>query len=771
MRKVMFLKDYFQIIKPKYIILKLTPDFSVRNYSSAKIAKAIQYTYKSIVQRIHKEEKKFFVETPLKSSFFIDIKANDINFYFIAPERYLSLIKEKIIEVWPKITIEENSYIQPFSEMALKYQLNYKREDALSLSLDKKLNEPLNSILNVLDILKENDRIGVFYNFIPVAQRGWKIEYERTIDKIKNNEMIEKEKFNLKYILKEGMILLINFIQDIWDIAGDFIGVEKSNKPTLAEVALTSLIVQDKKKLSEATVSKGTSLVLSTQMLVLSDSKSNIRKENNAIAVLESYKTIAEDNELQYKKVHLKNFNPTDFKIKIDENKMSVNEIQNLLELPGRDLLTQHKTINKIDTLESQVPEELKTGVISVGQNTYKGHITKAYISNDIEYRNLTLCIIGPTRAGKTTLISNIARDSIKAKESTIIFDFCGNCELSEDVSRYINNVLNIDCSDFATLQGLGYNEIAPIAHNVFETYRCAKTKTMQLITLINTISEDEDLRARMERYLEAASLVGFISNSSIKDVFDILQDHEIRSRYINNIHEEQRCNLEEYVRALRELDEAPKKNVNDVIGTKIANVQGILNRISKLKQNTYMELMLKKDCKNNINLVEEMEKSQLICIKMPEVMFATEQEKDIYCTYWLTKIWGALQVRKWKYKDVKHIKKVNIIFDELYQVPKCQNFLRSKLSQMAKFAAKPIISCHYLDQISLIKNELKAANSSYMLLQGCDKNNFKELKEELAPYSLDDLLNLKRYSALCLLKYSKGWSKFIVKMPQPLKM
>lgn len=51
------------------------------------------------------------------------------------------------------------------------------------------------------------------------------------------------------------------------------------------------------------------------------------------------------------------------------------------------------------------------------------------------------------------------------------------------------------------------------------------------------------------------------------------------------------------------------------------------------------MELMLKKDCSNNINLINEMQKSQLICIKMPEIMFSTEQEKDIYATYWLTKI------------------------------------------------------------------------------------------------------------------------------------
>ncbi|ACO86495.1 conserved hypothetical protein [Clostridium botulinum A2 str. Kyoto] len=67
------LKDYFQIQKPTYKILKLTPDTSIRNYNSSNIAKAIQYMYKSITQRIHREEKKFIIQTPVKCSYMIDI--------------------------------------------------------------------------------------------------------------------------------------------------------------------------------------------------------------------------------------------------------------------------------------------------------------------------------------------------------------------------------------------------------------------------------------------------------------------------------------------------------------------------------------------------------------------------------------------------------------------------------------------------------------------------------------------------------------------------
>ncbi|MBU3812288.1 MAG: hypothetical protein H9893_11610 [Candidatus Niameybacter stercoravium] len=109
------------------------------------------------------------------------------------------------------------------------------------------------------------------------------------------------------------------------------------------------------------------------------------------------------------------------------------------------------------------------------------------------------------------------------------------------------------------------------------------------------------------------------------------------------------------------------------------------------------------------------------------------------------------------------------MFFDELYQTPNCQEFLKSKLSQIAKFYAKPIISCHYLGQIPGIRGELKAANTSYMLIAGCDKMNYNELKEELDPYTLDDLLHLKRYHSLNLVKTSDGYARFITGLPKPI--
>ncbi|WP_039222538.1 hypothetical protein [Clostridium novyi] len=769
--KTIKLSQYFKIIHPTYIILKLIPDTSIRNYNSSNIANTINSLYKDMKNRIRKDKKTWNIEAPLKCSFYIDIMKNKVDFYFIVPDAYQSLFKEKLTETWSKITIETVDTIPNFSKDALRYYLYYKYEDALSLKLDKKSNEPLNSILNTLNIINTDDRVGILYNFMPTSEKNWTKRYKHTIQKIKNGESVLNEIVSPLYILKLILTTILEIIQGFAEGFEELFNTKKEDKVNLIENILNSLIINDKREISKSTQKKKDTNIINTQIVIQSDSPDINRKYNNALAITEAFKSISDDNELTYKKFKT-NINYTNFKLSDAAiNKTSIEECQNFLQLPGRELLDEHKCISKIDVLESPIPKELEQGTMCIGVSEYKGNKKKAYLSNDKEFKNLTLCLIGPTRSGKTTLISNLSKDSINAGECTILFDFCGNCDLSNDVSKSIkkNKVLNIDCSNFDNLQGLGYNEITPLNKNVFEIYRCAKAKTVQLMTLINALSDNEDLKARMERYLEAAALVVFISNGSIKNVFDVLQDHIIRHNFIDNIPKDQENNLEEYIRALKELDEWSKPTKDcprEITGTKISYIQGILNRFVKLKQNTYMELMLKKDCENNINLVDEIQKSQLICIRMPEIMFSTEQEKDIYCTYWLTKIWGTLQVRKWNIPNSNDRIKVNIVFDELYQVPNCQNFLRSKLSQIAKFSCKPIISCHFLGQIKNIRNELKAANSSYMLISGCDKDNYNELKEELYPYQLEDLLNLKRYNSLNLIKYEDGWSKFITQLP-----
>lgn len=764
----MKLSEYFQIIKPEYVYLRIIPNNSIRNYNTDKIAKTIHSMNKTILRRIRKQENKIFYDSPTKISYYIYIEKHRVEFYFIIPKIYLNLFKEKIIDTWKSITIIKSDKIPTFSEDALKYQLSYSKEDAMSLFVDKRSNMLLESIVNVIEVLEEGDKVGIFYNFIPISQLSWRSEYNNTIEKLNKNQPIDRQKISPKYFGKIFVVVILEISRLITDIMADLFG---NNSNSNKKVSMLELAISNNKRiLSEHTTSKKNKIVVGTQILTLSDSNNNFRRKNNIISVCESFKSISSDNELVYKPYkNKKSINFTDFKIsRLDTLKTSVDECQNFIQIPGREILENYKIIDRIETQETEVPKELQQGVMCIGINEFRGKKTKAYITNDKEYRNLTLVLIAPTRAGKTTLLQNLCNDALNNGECVIIPDFISNNQLSSELEYITKQKKIIDCGNLEKLEGLGFNETWGFAKTSIEKYDLAKEQTIQLLNLIDCINEsDKSLSAKMDRYLEAAANIVFVSYGSVGNVYDVLRNHHVRSQYIHKIPNELKQYFKEYIDTLNEINEYNKDG--EIIGTRLNPIVGILDRFNRLKKNTAMEIMLKKDCKNNINLLQEIQKPQIISIKMPERRYKTEQEKDFLTTYWVSKLWQTLQIRDDLIKDRNERIKVNLIIDELYQVPQAQRLLTEKLSQMAKFDCKLILSCHYLGQIPIIRNELKAANTSYMLISGCDKDNYKELKEELYPYELEDLLNLKRYNSLNLIKYEGGYAKFITQLPSPI--
>lgn len=759
--KSLSLSKYFEYVKPHYVYLKIKPLKSLRNYNSDRIITLISSLYRKLTNLIIKENSKLFFNAPYKIAYYIYMENGLIEFYFIVPEKYEPLLREKITDIWKGVTVDLVDFLPMVDSDFISYCLTYNKNDALSLATDKRNNILLSSLTSTTSIMEEGDKVAVLYNFMPCSQYSWKADFDNAIRKYNDGYPLERNRLKFSVLLKILGRIVLGILSVILTTLNDLMGAHMPEDT----ISYNNIV-----ELSSSTHKKRELPIIRTQIVVMSSAENSHRANHNAIAACDSFSSLEQDNKLIPKRIKSK-FNICDHRISgASTNKTSPLECQNFLSLPGKEIIEEYK-INCINTLETEVPPELQSGFVRMGISTYRGTGTEVYLCNDLELRNLPLCITGSNRSGKTTFLENITHDYLENSECVIAFDFCGNCEFSEHLSNtFHDRVKLIDCSDSNNLQGLGYNEIKK-SSDPFIQYRNAKMQSIQLSTLINSVNEeDKNLKAKMDRYLEAASLIVFINNGSIKDVFDVLQNHIKRQQFINQIPHEQETNLAEYVTYLSELDEVDKRTFM-VTGTIYRKIEGIIDRLNVLKRNTYIELMLKKDCTNNIDLYEEIQKNQLICIKMPENMFSTHQEKDIFCTYWFSKLWLTLQLRKNDMPREQHTK-VNILVDELYQVEKCQSLISQKLSQMPKFTAKLIVSCHYLNQIAQLREELKACNSSYMILQGSNVSNFDSLKLEFSNlnYTVDDLLNLQRYHSLNLLSYESGYWAGITALPKPLK-
>src|SRR5579875_661314 len=699
-----------------------------------------------------------------------------VDFYFIVPEHSLDMLKERMANVWGNITIERIDELPVFGDNATKYQLVYRNEDPLSLATDRRDNDLLKSTLNVLDTLEEGDKAAALYNFCPASQFVWASTYRTTIRKVKQKLPVDRNKFGLGYILKR----VLGFSSTLADdIVTAFAGSEKKDKSIDVLESIADRMTGHR-GVSNCTAKKATSTILNTQILVMSESENKQRQRSTARSLAHSFDSIAGDDNALIPKPYRKPIDFNRFMVPGAEvNKMGELECQNFLALPGREVLERHGAIQRVETKETEVPEDLRKGIMCIGTNVFRGNAQKAYLSDDKEFKFLSTIIIGPNRAGKTTLMQNLVNDALNNDECVLVVDYIRNCELSEEIAALFpkDKILRIDCRDFSKIQGLGYNEIRP-SKDPFIQWENAKRQSTLIGTLLNSVNAEETrLTSKMERYLTSACLAVFLNNGTVKDVFRVLQDHKARHDYLNKIPVSQRGRMEEYIDYLHELDEytTEKRNktaeIQTVVGTKGHLITGIIDRLTKLKVNTFMEMMLNQSTVKNIDLVKEFQKNQLICLQMPETMFPTDAEKDLYTTYWLTKIWCALQVRSELYPDRSKMKKVNLVVDELYQVRNAEKFLSTILSRLPKFGIKPIISCHYINQIHQIREELRSASPSYMLLAGCDKRNFSEMKEELYPFEVDDLLNMKKWHSLNLIKTTDSYARFITALPPKLEM
>lgn len=776
------LDRFFQLIKPQYKYLKITPDKSIRNYNTANIARSIKHTFKVINKRIRIEQKKLFFETNFKISYLVDIRPGSTDYYFLVPAVFLPMLQEKIREVWPKATITIVDNIEPFKDDADVYQVSYKKEDALSLNVDRKTNEPLNSILSVMEIMKETDRVTIVYNFIPGSNFGWDKQYSDTIEKHKLKQPLDKEKLTLKYAVKSSLSFILGLINVLTETLGELLGANMNKKnDSIAFTEALATALSSNEELSVSTKKKKTAAILETQIAVISSSEDSTRKENNALSVCHAYSTLDEKggNELQAKKLKGNidmNENIESYKLQgIDSNKFSVEEVGNFIQIPGRSLLKSFN-LDHIKTTENPVPKELQEGTKNLGSVKCRGESVEAFLENKYNVGNFPLVINGGQGAGKTTFICNYAKDCERANEGIIVLDFIKNCEMSEDIKNSIEDksrIIEIDLGKQETIQGLGFNEIE-LNENMttFEKLDLASQQSQQVMSLIDAVSVSDPLSERMARFLNAAATVVFaLGHNSIKNVIECLEYHEKRINYINSLTDEMKEFLSDEIRALNELNEYSKVSKKEeaegitpqVIGTHLSKIEHILDRVSALRRDFKLKFMYNKPLKDNINLVECMENNKIVFIKMREGDFPTKQIKNILITYWISKIWLASQIR-----GMLSVKpgRCNVIIDELFQAPTSFNLMEYILPQSRKFGTKFVISTQYMGQLDKIIEALEVSNSSFMLLRGSLEKDFEHFKSKFDNFEFEDLKEMKEFHSLNLIYYSKGYASFISKLP-----
>ena len=802
--------EFFKISEYDRVTYKVVPHREISNKENTTIARAVQELYGPPLNRIKLNIKNVQVtyRLPEKFSFDIYFTPESTNFYISFPAHREQFMLTKISSVWEHATIlkatnEEVKSLNHFEiAKTVAATVKYSKHNIFSFNTEKDNLHPLNSMFSVHNDLKEGDKCRVNICVEPINRFSWQTEADHYFKELNKGQMPSRNSLDketaLKYFVRVNDWVFTAFtkfmeeIMDIFDLSKFF-----TNENSILAEKIDKLANSIDKQAQELKYSGGVSThtrhkltapACNTDITVFSQSNDRERGLTNLRTIAVSYNDLNGDNEFKYKIL-----SESKAKQKIDELQHNKNkkwgidrcvcsdtEVAKLIQLPQITLQVNFPTVEKVDTIEINIPEALTDpSGVQIGESVYRGKVYPIYLSPKRDNITLPFIIPGLQGMGKTSLLESLAREFVvKRGETVILIDDIKKCEMSTNVLNHLPRDFPEDKIVILNFDDL--NRIIPLSYN--EIYKCTKGKRVpirklrriagqvgeQLVFLINTAftnDKSQELTIKMLDYLKFGSNVIFsLQNKTIKDLYDILRDHRKRAAFLKEvvdlgIYTED----EDTIMVLKELDETNNKGI--VTGTRLNEVKGVLDRLNGLLTNNTLSDCLTVPPNDSIDFIKWTEEGgYLILIRLPEHAFS-KREKDVIMTMLMSKIWLSTLV-KGEFIDKPKI--FHVISDEIHQHPQAVRTLEH-IKEARKFGCHYIFSTHDIESFNEALDYIRSAGCHYFLFKTTDKN-YKLLRNDLAPYNYETLSQeTKQYHALCSLICDAQRYNILVDMIKPL--
>ena len=519
------------------------------------------------------------------------------------------------------------------------------------------------------------------------------------------------------------------------------------------------------KTTSSSTQRKAKSDIIKTQAIICAKSDEKEREKQLCTTTFNTFTSLNGDNELEMEEFK-KNIDIYKDDIKVKYNYTSTLESGKFVNVAGKDIIEQHKNIKHNKLLELRAPKCLEDGEVRIGEVKHKDDKQMTYYSTDEQMKRLGRVLLGPMGAGKDYYMTNMAKDIIKVGRGLIVLDYIDKCQLADNIKAItpIDRVIEINCANPKQLQSFAYDEYKyNDSDKEVDKIDICMQKAQQYNMLLDTINDvNSTLTPRMLRYLNAAATIVFRVNqySSFKDIIDVLKNPTKRNNIISLLPASAKELLQDEIDDLEELSKRDKKGNIENADSKI---DGILDRISKLKSSSiYTKLSYISESTNNVDFIKVINEGKVILIKIPAKRFSKTM-RSLLATFFLQKVWIAKEQGATETQT-------ELFINEIHQSYHCQLLMEDILVECRKFNLTPTLAMHYLSQgTKKLKESILASGSSFLLLSGCDKKAYDELKHyfEKDGYSENDLVELDRYNALCLIKNEETqYSSFVCKLP-----
>jgi hypothetical protein len=712
------------------IFFKITPDSRLDNNHAEHLAQSL-CIYTSPLERWNG---KGFTRPPFMS-FETVLEKENTHFVLTVPKEYESLAKKALETTWTKSAVEKTT--DPFiDEPQYTSQLSFQQHYMFALKVNKNSLGVIPSLLETINVLEKNEKIYIQTIGTP-AEKDWFIGASSAYERFKKGEMPQKWQFNKKMIANSIVKIAAYTALEMASITTELITGKEMEKVDL-NGGERAVILKDG-RLSAATLNKTKAEAYEADIRI-----GVVASKERATALMRmvtmSFRELDGENQLipHTNKRTWKKMKERKIGNLLNKDYYSIAEISRLHLLPTGDLQEKYN-IPHIDNLELDVPKILTKGGLYLGDTTIKKKQVKVYQATDNhDILCLPRVVIGGMGSGKTKgYAANFVVEAVRNGFGALAIDPAKG-EIYNEVSIALEpkQIIKIQLGEI------------PFSLDWREVERSPKAKNR----LANTILEffqtsNEEAGLQTTRYIRAAVMA--MQTGKLSEIVRIFEDEEYRLKLVelmpDSIHKVTLTSFGE---------ESDRR--------KMQILSPIYNRLDIILGDEYLSECM--ECDTGIDLVEIMEQKKAVIINVPKKELGPDIV-NLIVNLISSKLDLAMTLRS---EDKQH--PFFVVLDEPHQFLKSAKIWKSAAVESRKWRLGYVWLFHSWEQIipKDLAEIIKAAGPHYTIYNS-SKKTFKDLAEEIAPYTIEDGLKLKLHHAINVLRAGNEIQKpFICEMAPP---
>jgi len=766
-------RKILKVEKSGTVGITICPDKFVKNDKVSGLVSALYDTYSAPIHRI-KWNKGVEFRPKHVGIWEIVITEKSIGFNIYTNVDNYSFVMGRLGAVWPESAClripEEESFVSlnPMISDCILLKL----ADHHMLSLDTNTRQEsglLESLLNCNTLMKEEDKVIIQFVLDPMSDE-WQDECDRLYEDYRNTGSLPSKMFSTPtHTFKRGIEAVLDFTVDTIESALDGLssatdikGMQKKRKSI--------------KQLSNSTMYKATNHGFNTQIRIACESPDKNRTNQILKAISNSFRELDGDNRLvptrsKNKKRMLDLIN-TKSNDNGGEHKsiLSVKEVEKMVQLPTSSLQKNMPAVNSIQFRETDVPDILTKQGIAIGSVKKKGKLQKLhYLTSNHDILCLPRVVIGQMGSGKSSYASTFSRSAFVDNNFNVIAVDVADGRMCNQIRDSIpperkKDVIELDFGKLSRPIGLVWNEAVAGMNN------SGNRVTAELLSFMEKITGD--FGPQMRRWMKKAAQAVFEDpNSTILDVILMLVDAEYRVTMIPKIKnlavKQAWIQFQTFNERQQQLIVSPVLNRLDYL-LDDENMKNILCQVPKKDKNGNFALDFRELINQNN---KENYSGKCILIKVP-VAELGEAATDAIVAFLISKIWLTVQTRD-RNTVLDNGVPTFLLMDEPHQFMSSVENWKRMVVESRKWRLGLVWFFHTWEQIRDKSKELaktiKSAGIHYILYNS-SKDTWKELAEEILPYTLTEALEIPRYHAFVITHTPEGpVPPMLVKMEAPV--